>query len=283
MDGFDGRVVAITGAAGGIGTALAKECADRGAGLAISDIDEEGLEETADAVRSRGAEVRADVVDVSDREAVREWAEEVESSFGGVHYIVNNAGVSATASVEGMSYEDFEWLMSINFWGVVHGTKAFLPRIRRSGGGRVVNVSSIFGVVAPATQSAYASAKFAVRGFTESLRAELALDEGEVGATCVHPGGVATGIVRDSRIGDTGPAERSRDEVVEEFEEELASLSPEETAAEIADGVEAGKGRILVGTDAKMLDTVQRLFSGSYPEPLAYVSQLKWELSRDDS
>lgn len=276
MAEFDGRVAAITGAARGIGAALAEELASRGCQVALSDVREEGLDETAERAAAEGVDVAVDQVDVSEREAVYDWADRVDEQFGAVHYIVNNAGVSVTATVEGLSYEDFEWLMSINFWGVVHGTKAFLPLIRRAGEGRVVNVSSIFGIMASPTQSAYNAAKFAVKGFTESLRGELELDDTEVGATCVHPGGVQTDIVRDSRIGETGPMERTPEELVAEFEEDLAQLSPEAAAEEIADGVAADRGRVLVGVDAKLMDLVHRLFPSQYPEPMARLARRGW-------
>jgi NAD(P)-dependent dehydrogenase (short-subunit alcohol dehydrogenase family) len=270
------RVAAVTGAAGGIGRAVAMELADRGADVAVSDVDEEGLAETADLVSDRGAEVHGQVVDVADREAVHAWADEVAEQFGDVHLVVNNAGVSVSASVEGLSYEDLDWIMDINFRGVVHGTKAFLPHIRRAGEGRVVNVSSVFGLIASPTQSAYNASKFAVRGFTESLRAELALDDSPIGASTVHPGGIDTDIVRNSRVGDTGIAERSREEVVQEFEKEIARLSPEEAAEIIADGIRRDEGRILVGVDAKLLDIMQRIVPGSYPEPMARIIRMRW-------
>lgn len=270
------RVAAVTGAAGGIGRAVAVELADRGADVAVSDIDQEGLAETADLVADRGAEVHRSVVDVADREAVHGWADEVAEQFDDVHLIVNNAGVSVSASVEGLSYEDLDWIMDINFRGVVHGTKAFLPYIRRAGEGRVVNVSSVFGLIASPTQSAYNASKFAVRGFTESLRAELALDDAAIGASTVHPGGIDTDIVRNSRVGDTGVLERSREEVVQEFEQEIARLSPEETAEIIVDGIRRENGRILVGVDAKLMDIMQRIVPGSYPGPLARIIRMRW-------
>lgn len=264
MKKFEQRVAAITGAAGGIGRALALQLADRGARLAISDIDADRLEETARRVRERGAEVDCARVDVSDRASVYAWAERVVETFGAVHLIINNAGVSVTASVDDLSYEDFEWLMSINFWGVVYGTKAFLPHLRRAERGHVVNISSIFGIVGVPCQAAYNAAKFGVRGFTESLRAELELDDASVSATCVHPGGVKTGIARAGRVGATGPLDRTRDEVVEEFEEKLARLSPEKAARQIVDGVRRDKRRVLVGRDARLIDFFQRLFPSRY-------------------
>ena len=273
---LDGKVAAVTGAANGIGRGTALAFAERGCDVALSDVDTEGLSETARMVERRGVRAETAEVDVSERRQVEQWADEVVDEFGRVNIIVNNAGVSVTASVENLSYEDFEWLMSINFWGVVYGTRSFLPHIRRSGVGRVVNVSSIFGIIASPTQSAYNSAKFAVRGFTESLRAELELGDEKVGASCVHPGGVKTGIVRSSRIGDTGAMGRSAEEVVEEFEEELARLSPERAGEIIVEGIQREKGRILVGVDAKLLEIAQRLFPSQYPGPMAKIMRMKW-------
>lgn len=275
MKALEERVAAITGAANGIGRALAVELVERGCRVAISDIDEEGLNETEAEIEARGGDVHAARVDVADREAMHRWAEQVDAHFGKVHLIVNNAGVSVSATVDEIDYEDFEWLMDINFWGVVHGTKAFLPYLRQADAGHVVNISSVFGIIASPTQSAYNSAKFAVRGFTESLRGELALEDGSVQATTVHPGGVQTEIVRNSRIGETGALDRTPREVVEEFEEELARLRPEEAAEIIADGIQRDRGRILVGADATFVDLFQRLMPASYPTPLAKVIALR--------
>lgn len=272
-----GKVAAVTGAARGIGEATAIEFARRGCDIAVSDIDGDGVEETAEQARRFGVEASARELDVSDREGVHAWADEVAEEFGQVNFIVNNAGVSVTGTIENISYEDFEWLMNINFWGVINGTKAFLPHIRRAGKGRVVNISSAFGLVASPTQSAYNASKFAVRGFTESLRAELSLEGTEVSATCVHPGGIDTAIVRSSRISDTGPMERTPEEVIEEFENDLVRTSPEDAATTIVDGVEKGKGRILVGSDARVADIVSRLFPAIYPEPLAFIARESWK------
>jgi len=277
MTQIQSRVAAVTGAASGIGRALSVELADRGADLAVADVDSEGLKETAAAVREAGAECMKTTVDVSDREAVEEWAQEVRDQYGGVHIVVNNAGVSLSGSVEGMSYEDFEWLMSINFWGVVYGTRTFLPFIRESGGGRVVNMSSGFGIVSSPTQSAYNASKFAVRGFTEALRAELEFEDEEIGASCIHPGGVDTEIVRNARYADTGEMERDPEDIIEEFESQLARTSPAEAATTIADGIARDKGRILVGSDAYAMDLLQRMMPGSYPEWLARWISWSWE------
>jgi NAD(P)-dependent dehydrogenase (short-subunit alcohol dehydrogenase family) len=264
MESFENRVIAITGAAGGIGRALAVEFATRGAHLALSDIMADELDQTCEMVREHGAEVESTVLDVAEREAVYAWADAVVESFGRVNMIVNNAGVSVTASVDELTYEDFEWLMSINFWGVVYGTKAFLPHLRTAGEGHIVNISSIFGIVAMPSQAAYNAAKFAVRGFTESLRGELELGEEPVSATSVHPGGVKTNIVRSARFADTGAMERTAEQIVAEFEDELARLSPAEAALEIITAVQKNKRRVLVGRDARLIDKLQRLMPSGY-------------------
>jgi NAD(P)-dependent dehydrogenase (short-subunit alcohol dehydrogenase family) len=203
MRKFDGRVVAITGAASGIGRALAVEFASRGAHLALSDIDEVGLAESVARCEGRGVKVTSQRVDVSSREAMFSWADQVVAEHGKVNVIVNNAGVAVAANVDTVSYEDFEWLMGINFWGVVHGTKAFLPRLRASGDGHVVNISSVFGLISVPSQGTYNSAKFAVRGFTDALRMELDMAKCGVSATTVHPGGIKTNIARNARMDDS--------------------------------------------------------------------------------
>lgn len=277
MDQFEDKVVAVTGAAGGIGRALAVEFAKLGAHLAISDVNEQGLDETAAMVRTYDVHALCTTLDVSERQAVYAWAGEVVEHFGKANIIVNNAGVACTASVDDLSYEDFEWLMGINFWGVVYGTKAFLPHLRASGDGHVVNISSVFGIVAQPSQSAYNAAKFAVRGFTESLRAELEYEEASVSATSVHPGGVKTGIARAGRFADAGALERSPDQIVEEFEKKLARLSPEDAALQIIDAVRKDKRRVLVGTDAQIIDKLQRLMPSGYVGALVKLLRKRYQ------
>lgn len=261
MSGFYGRVCAITGAGSGIGQALALELARRGSDLALCDVNEEGLEETA---RRIGTERKVLVrkVDVADREAVYAFKDEVLGQFGKADAIVNNAGVTVVDSVQDISWDDLEWLMGINFWGVVYGTKAFLPHLVERDTGWIVNISSVFGIIAVPHQSAYNAAKFAVRGFTESLRQEL-YGSG-VTASCVHPGGIKTNIVRSSRYRQPAVGDADQTEAAQQFEK-LARTTPARAATIIADGMEARDPRILIGPDAELIDRVQRVAPVKYP------------------
>ncbi len=199
MREFRGRVAAITGAGSGIGRALATALARRGAHLALSDIDDIGLADTVAQCEGFGIKTTSQRLDVADRDAVYAWADCVVRDHGRVNLVINNAGVALVATVESMSYEDFEWLMGINFWGVVYGSKAFLPYLKQSSEGHIVNVSSVFGLISVPTQSAYNAAKFAVRGFSDTLRMELDIDDANVSVTTIHPGGIKTNIARQTR------------------------------------------------------------------------------------
>ena len=268
MKDFNGRVAAITGAASGIGRALAVELARRGAHLALADIDEVGLAETVNLCEGTGVKVTAQRLDVADRDAVFAWADAVVDEHGKVNLIFNNAGVALGATIEAMSYEDFEWLMNINFWGVVHGTKAFLPHLQASGEGHVVNLSSVFGLISIPSQSAYNAAKFAVRGFTDALRMELEMAGGTVSSTTVHPGGIKTNIARNARMDPsvaamTGSAAEARDGF-----DQMAITSPTKAARQILAAVEANKRRALIGPDAKVIDLIARLPAGLYQRAL---------------
>jgi butyryl-CoA dehydrogenase len=270
------RVAAVTGAASGIGRALAIELAREGCHLALSDVDEEGLREAAGQAAEAGAKVRTDRVDVADRAAVHAWADAVAEDQGRVNLIVNNAGVALAATVETMAYEDLEWLMGINFWGVVHGTKAFLPHLKAAGEGHVVNVSSVFGIIGVPTQSAYNAAKFAVRGFTEALREELEIEGSPVSATSVHPGGIRTNIVANSRLGEVDGRLPTRDEAMEQFER-LARTSPEDAAKRIVKGVKRNERRVLIGMDAQLIDGMQRLLPTAYQRLLIALGRWRGE------
>jgi cation diffusion facilitator CzcD-associated flavoprotein CzcO/NAD(P)-dependent dehydrogenase (short-subunit alcohol dehydrogenase family) len=267
MNRFEGRVAAITGAGSGIGRALAIELSRRGAHLALSDIDDEGLAETVTRCEGRGTKVTSHHLDVADRSAMEAWADQVVADHGKVNLIFNNAGVALGATVEGESYEDFEWLMGINFWGVVYGTKAFLPHLKASGDGHVVNLSSVFGLISIPSQSAYNSAKFAVRGFTDALRMELEIDPCGVSSTTVHPGGIKTNIARRARIDDSVAAMGGEGDPGEQFEK-IAMTTPAKAAKQILAAVEANKRRALIGPDAKVIDLVGRLPAGLYQRVL---------------
>jgi butyryl-CoA dehydrogenase len=266
---FNGKIAAITGAGSGIGRALAHELARRGAHLALSDIDEVGLAETVAMCEGFGVKVTSQRVDVADRHAMYAWADQVVADHGKVNLIFNNAGVALGATIEAMSYEDFEWLMNINFWGVVHGTKAFLPHLKAAGEGHVVNLSSVFGLISVPAQSAYNAAKFGVRGFTDALRMELEIDKCGVSSTTVHPGGIKTNIARNARM-DASIVEMAggADEARSQFDK-IAMTSPEKAARQILAAVEGNKRRALIGPDAKLIDLISRLPAGLYQRVLA--------------
>jgi short-subunit dehydrogenase len=261
---FQGRVAAITGAGSGIGRALAKNLAGRGTHLALCDVDEVGLAETVALCEGHGVKVTSQRVDVADRAAVFAWADQVVADHGQVNLIFNNAGVALGATIEAMSYEDFTWLMNINFWGVVHGTQAFLPHLKVAGAGHIVNISSVFGLISVPTQSAYNAAKFGVRGFTDALRMELEMDGAGVSCTTVHPGGIKTNIARNARMDPSvAPVAGELEQVGADFDK-VAMTSPEKAARQILAAVEANKRRALIGPDAKFIDLISRLPAGLY-------------------
>ncbi len=253
------RVAAITGAGSGIGRALAVNLAQKGTHLALSDVDEIGLADTVNRCEGYGVKVTSQRLDVADREAVFAWADDVVEQHGHVDLVINNAGVAVVSTVEHTSYDDFEWLMNINFWGVVHGTKAFLPYLKAQNRGHIVNLSSVFGLVSIPTQAAYNAAKFGVRGFTDSLRMELEIEGSGVSCTTVHPGGIKTNIVRNARMDDSvaGFTPKGRDPLTE-FDK-AAITSPEKAAEKILAAVDANRRRVLVGPDAKVIDGLSRV------------------------
>jgi NADP-dependent 3-hydroxy acid dehydrogenase YdfG len=271
MQTLEDKVVVITGAASGIGRALAVEVARRGARVAISDVDEDGLSQTVDLVKDAGAhEVRSDRLDVADRAAFAGYAGGVADHFGRVDVVVNNAGVALVGDVEDLDYADMDWITGINFWGVVHGTKEFLPHLIASGDGHLVNMSSLFGLMACPSQSMYNAAKHAVRGFSEALREELLIAGHPVGVTVVHPGGVQTGIVRNARTS----AREDHDRITRLFETKMARTSPEDAARLIIEkGVLGGKPRLLVGRDAHLLHQFARLTGARYQDVVAFVAK----------
>jgi NAD(P)-dependent dehydrogenase (short-subunit alcohol dehydrogenase family) len=275
MKTFQGKVAAITGAGSGIGRALAVALAERGAHLALSDVNGETVAEVASALASK-TRVTHQRVDVSKRDEVFAWAETVVNDHRGCNLIINNAGVALAATAEGAAFEDFEWLMGINFWGVVHGTQAFLPHLRASRDGHVVNLSSCFGLAGIPGQSAYNASKFAVRGYTESLRQELEITRAPVSATCVHPGGIKTNILRAARLHTSMKALGVGDPEGERGSfERMFRTSADEAARQILRGVETNARRVLIGSDARALDAIVRLAPTGYQ---AIVSRLSTRL-----
>jgi NADP-dependent 3-hydroxy acid dehydrogenase YdfG len=260
MEGFVSKVAVVTGAGSGIGEALAIELARSGATLAISDIDTEGLAQTEERIKAIGAPVKADRLDVTEREAFLAYANEVNEHFGKVNQIYNNAGIAFTGDVEISQFKDIERVMDVDFWGVVNGTKAFLPHLIASGDGHIINISSLFGIFSVPGQAAYNSAKFAVRGFTEALRQEMALAGHPVKVTTVHPGGIKTAIARNA----TAAEGLNVNELAKFFDKRLATTSPQRAARIILEAVRKNRARVLVGPDAKVLDLVVRLTGSGY-------------------
>ena len=260
MTDIQGKVAIVTGAASGIGRALAVQLAGEGAIVAATDVDRTGLAETAQRIVQAGGKVSTYLVDVADKAAVYAFAEEIHATLGGADIVINNAGVAQIARIEDLAYDDFEWVMNIDFWGMVYGTKAFLPQLQSKGRGHVVNVSSIFGLIAVPTQAAYNSAKFAIRGFTEALRLELRGTGIQV--SCVHPGGIKTNIVRNARFLQ-GTSVQEQEEATTGFDK-IARTTPEQAAAVIIKGIKRNKPRILIGIDARIVDWIQRLLPARY-------------------
>lgn len=265
MSSFDGKVAVITGAGSGIGRALAVNLADRSARLALSDIDTEGLAETVRLARQRGAQVKSDRLDVTEREAVLAYAEDVVAHFGAVNQVYNNAGIVHNGNVDKSEFKDIERVMDVDFWGVVNGTKAFLPHVIASGDGNIVNISSLFGLIAVPGQSAYNAAKFAVRGFTEALRQEMLIARHPVKVTCVHPGGIKTAVCRNGTVADGEDQQTFADF----FDTRLAWHSPEMAARTIVNGVAKGRARVVIGWEAKALDLLARILGSSYQRVVA--------------
>jgi short-subunit dehydrogenase len=264
MKNFKGKVAAITGAGSGIGQQLAVLLANDGCNLALADVNEKGLAATVALIKDKGIKYTTTKVDVADRAQVAAWATSSAAAHGQVNLIFNNAGVAMGSTVEGMAYDELEWLMNINFWGVVYGTKEFLPLLKKSGDGHIINISSLFGLTSQPSQSAYNASKFAVRGFTESLRQELDIQKCGVSSTCVHPGGIRTNIAKAARMNDSikslgmNPAQSAAS-----FDK-LLRTPPEEAARVILNAVRHNDRRVLIGNDAKILDLMQRFLPTGY-------------------
>ncbi|MGL4306163.1 MAG: SDR family NAD(P)-dependent oxidoreductase [Mycobacteriaceae bacterium] len=268
MNSYLNKIAVVTGAGSGMGRSLSVELARKGAVLAICDIDIAGLEETVRLCEIFGARVEKYIVNVSEREEVLRFAEVVGTQLGKVNYLFNNAGIAFIGTVARTEFKDIERVMDVNFWGVVNGTKAFLPYLIESGDGHIVNTSSIFGLFSVPSQSSYNAAKFAVRGFTESLRQEMLIAKYPVKVSCVHPGGIKTNIAKNSTAVDG----EGLDELIKKFDS-FALTSAESAAKVILKGTEKGKPKILIGPDAYITDIVVRLMGARYQRLLSYVGR----------
>ena len=270
MKTLSDKVVVITGAGSGIGRALALNLAAKGSLLALSDVDEAGLAETVRLVSGAGAnEVRSDRLDVADRDAFSRYALDVVEHFGRVNVVVNNAGVALAGDLTDLEYPDMDWIIGINFWGVVHGTKEFLPHLIASGDGHVVNLSSLFGLISMPGQSMYNASKYAVRGMTEALREEMLVAGHPVGVTAVHPGGIKTAIARNARVS----AKEDKQATADLFDRKLARMTPERAAEIIVKGIVKNQARVLVGIDAHAIHHFAKLTGSRYQDVVARVSK----------
>ncbi|MES3009219.1 MAG: SDR family NAD(P)-dependent oxidoreductase [Pseudomonadota bacterium] len=275
MKNLHNQVVAISGAGSGIGRALAHEFARHGCLLSLSDINLNAANDTAAQLQARGGQVITQQVDVGSLEQVTDWAERTRAHFGRINVVVNNAGVALSGTVGALSMRDYEWIMQINFWGVVYGTKVFLPHLEASGSGHIVNISSVFGLSAQPLMSGYNASKFAVRGFTESLRQDLDLARSCVSASCVHPGGIKTNIAQAARVDASVAAAtgKSAADATREFETSFIT-TPARAAQVIVRGVQRDQRRILIGPDARLLDWVVRLMPALYQR--LFVAAVRW-------
>ena len=266
MKSLKDKVVVITGAGSGIGRALALDLAGRGALLALSDVDEEGLAETVRLAEKAGApEVRSDRLDVADREAFAAYADAVVEQLGRVNVVVNNAGVALAGNFVDLEMKDIDWIIGVNFWGVVHGTKFFLPHLIESGDGHLVNISSLFGLISMPGQSMYNASKYAVRGMTEAIREEMLVAGHKVGVTSVHPGGIKTAIARNARVSE----QEDKAATAKLFDEKLARMTPEKAAAIIVKGITKNQARVLVGADAHLVHTFGKIAGSRYQDVIA--------------
>src|SRR3984957_12737767 len=264
MTAIRGAAAAVTGAASGIGRALALELAARGCDLALADRDEAGLQTLAAEIgRDASRKVTVHGVDVSDPRQIEDFASAATAAHPGLNIVINNAGVALMGTFGEIEQSQMEWLMNINFWGVVRATRAFLPHLATRPESHIVNLSSIFGIIAPPGQTAYAAAKFAVRGFSESLRHELQMANSPIKLSVVHPGGVATNIARNARTGSLMTDNARRAEAIDRFDK-VATKSPGAAAARIIQGIERNEPRILIGSDARFMDLLQRFRPTAY-------------------
>jgi short-subunit dehydrogenase len=265
MKSLHDKVVVITGAGSGIGRALALDCARRGSHLALSDVDEGGLAETVRLAEAAGAQVHSARLDVADRAAFEQYAAAVAEHYGRVNVVVNNAGVALAGDFTDLEWSDMDWIMGINFWGVVHGSKFFLPHLIASGDGHLVNISSLFGLISMPGQSMYNAAKYGVRGMSEAIRQELLIARHPVGVTVVHPGGIKTAIARSARVS----AKEDQAATAEFFDKKLAKTTPEKAAEVILGGVLRNKARVLVGLDAHAVHNFGKWTGSRYQDIVA--------------
>ncbi len=261
MKQLKNSVAVVTGAGSGIGQALALALAKEGCHLALSDINTAGLEATCQRIAEQGSEVKIHTqsLDVADRQAVLDYAAQVHAELGEINIVINNAGVALSSGVDEVKREDFEWLMNINFWGVVNGSEAFLPYLKQAKHSHLINISSVFGMIAVPRQSSYNAAKFAVRGYTEALRQEMRLKYPNVEVSCVHPGGIATEIARNARVSEG----ENKEELAASFDK-LAHTTPQKAASIIVAGIKKNKPRIMVGWDAHVIHFLYRLLGIRY-------------------
>jgi short-subunit dehydrogenase len=265
MKNLKNKVAAITGAGSGIGQALAINLAQEGSDLALSDVDKKGLAETLKMLKAYSVNVTHQILDVSDKDAVYAWANKVVEDHGKVNMIFNNAGVALSGTVESLSIEDYKWIMDINFWGVIYGTKAFLPYLEQSGEGHIINISSVFGLTSQPLMSGYNASKFAVRGFTESLRQDLELTGSKVSTSCIHPGGIKTNIAKSARMSKSVEAATGiKQENATSSMEKFFIHTPDSAAKTILKGVKNNARRVLIGIDAKVLDGMARVLPTGY-------------------
>jgi short-subunit dehydrogenase len=273
MTAIRGAAAAVTGAASGIGRALALELAARGCDLALADRDEAGLQAVAAEIAkaqslSHARKVTVHGVDVAEPRQIQAFAQTAVAAHPGLNIVINNAGVALLGQFAEIDQAQMDWLFNINFWGVVHSTRAFLPHLAQKPEAHIVNISSIFGIIAPPGQTAYCASKFAVRGFSESLRHELQVAGSPIRLSVVHPGGVATNIARNSRTGSGVTDNAFRAQSIERFDA-MARTTPAAAALRIIEGIEKNQPRILIGNDARMIDLLQRFLPATYWAPLA--------------
>ena len=268
------RVAAVTGAASGIGRMLAVHLAHEGCHVAICDVDEAGLLETKSMIKDTGVTISTHVVDVAIREQVYSYARDVVKLHGCVHLLINNAGVAVSETIEDVGYEDFEWIMGINLWGVIYGCKAFLPYLKKADEAHIVNISSVNGIFTNPNNGPYCTTKFAVRGFTETLCQEL--KDTQVRVTCVHPGGIKTNIVRNARFYKMAVNGMNHEDTVLAFDRFIAFTTAEKAALKIISGIKKDKHRIMVGPDAYVYDWLKRLFPVGLQKLVARVKEPPW-------